>query len=168
MRKSYVARCVTAAALGASAFAFIAPAAEARELVTFTPFTIPANRCGFPIDVRVWADNEFEDVVTLPDGTTVTHTTGRLVLSFTNTATGSSIVRNVSGPSTETDHPDGTGTFVGEGLSWFAFGPHSQANTGEPCLLFTSGLVVLQFANGAVTDFSLDGEQINGCALLAG
>src|SRR5690348_17316836 len=168
MRTRYVATCVIAGALGASSLALVAPTAEAREPVTFTPFTIPANRCGFPIDVGAVADTEYADVVTLSDGTTITHTTGRLVLSFTNTDTGLSIVQNVSGPSTETDRPDGTGTFVGEGLSWFAFGPRSQANTGEPGLVFTSGLVVLQFANGAVTDFSLDGEQINGCVLLAG
>jgi len=168
MRNHHVATCVRAAALAASAFALIAPAAEGREPVTFTPFTIPANRCGFPIDVEVVANNESQDVVTLADGTTVTRIRGRLVLSFTNATTGSSIVRNVSGPSTETDHPDGTGTFVGEGLSWFAFGPISQANTGEPGLVFTSGLVVLQFAGGAVTDFSLDGKQVNGCELLAG
>jgi hypothetical protein len=168
MGKRYVATCVTVAALGASAFAFIAPVAEAREPVTFTPFTISASRCGFPIDVGVVANNEYATVVTLADGTMLTHITGRLVLSFTNTVTGLSIVQNVSGPSTETDHPDGTGTFVGEGLSWFAFGPVSQANTGEPGLVFTSGFVVLQFAGGAVTDFSLDGEQINACELLAG
>jgi len=168
MRNHHVATCVTAAALGASALALLAPAAQAREPVTFTPFTIPANRCGFPIDVGVVANSEYQDVVTLADGTTVTRIRGRLVLSFTNAATGSSIVRNVSGPTTETDHPDGTGTFVGEGLNWFAFGPVSQANTGEPGLVFTSGLVVLQFAGGAVADFSLDGEQTNGCELLGG
>jgi hypothetical protein len=73
----------------------------------------------------------------------------------------------VSGPSTEIDHPDGTGTFTGEGLSWFAFGPVSQGNTGEPGLVFTSGLVVLQIDSGFVTSFSLAGTQVNGCALLA-
>ena len=118
------------------------------EPVTIEPFTF--NGCQFPIDVAVVSNNECQDVVTLADGTTITRITGRLVLSFTNTDTGFTIVRNVSGPTTETDHTDGTATFVGEGENWFAFGPTSQANTGEPGLVFTSGLVVLQIAGGAV------------------
>jgi hypothetical protein len=141
--------------------------AQAREPVIITDFPLPTNRCGFPIDVEVVSNNEFEDVTTLADGTTVTKITGTLVLRFTNASTGSTIVRNVSGPSTEIDHPDGTGTFIGEGLSWFAFGPVSQGNTGEPGLVFTSGLVVLQIDSGFVTSFSLAGTQVNGCALLA-
>jgi len=149
--------------------AAIAPvgAAQAREPVVITPFTIPANRCGFEIDVAVVSNNEFNDVTTLPDGTTITKTTGKLVLSFTNADTGFTIVRNVSGPAIVTSHPDGTGTFVAEGLNWFAFGPVSQGNTGEPGLVFTSGLVVLEFANGFVTSFSLQGTQVNGCEQLA-
>jgi len=126
------------------------------------------NGCGFAIDVRILSSNPVEHVQTLPDGTTITKSTGRLVLSFTNPGTGSTIVRNVSGPSTVTVHPDGTGTFEGQGLSWFGFGPVSQANTGEPGLVFTRGLVILEFEGSFVTSFSLDGTQENGCALLAG
>ena len=166
MRERYTAKCVTRAALGALALTFIA-AAAAREPVPMTPFTLPANRCGFPIDVGIEANNEYQTVVTMADGTVVTHITGHLVLSFTNTVTGRRIVQNVSGPTTETDHPDGTITFVGEGSNWFAFGPLSQANTGEPGLIFTNGLVVLQIDPPAVTDFSLHGHEINGCDLLA-
>ena len=114
------------------------------------------------------SNNEFQDVMTFADGTTVTRITGKLVLSFTNTVTGFTIVQNVSGPSTEIDHPDGSATSVLEGKSWFGFGPISQANTGEPGLVFTSGLVVLQFADNAVTSFSLAGNHVNGCDLLAG
>jgi len=124
------------------------------------------NGCQFPIEVAVVSNNECQDVVTLADGTTITRITGRLVLSFTNNDTGFTIVRNVSGPTTETDHPDGTATFVGEGENWFGFGPRSQANTGEPGLVFTSGLVALQIAGGAVISFSLNGTQVNGCELL--
>ena len=152
------------------AIAAVAPtgAVDAREAVTFTPFTLPAaGRCGFPVYVTAVKDTEYQDVTTLPDGTTVTLTTGRLVLSFTNTDTGFTLVRNVSGPATVISHPDGTGTFIGEGPSWWAFGPVSQANTGQPALFFTNGLAVLQFANGFVSSFSLAGEQVNGCDLLA-
>ena len=155
--------------LAITVLAAVAPAgvAQAREPVEITPFQLPANRCGFPVDVDVVANKEYQDVTTLADGTTITRITGRLVLSFTHHDTGFTIVRNVSGPSTEIDHPDGTATIVYEGESWFGFGPISQANTGEPGLVFTSGLVVLQIAGGAVTSFSLAGEQVNGCDLLA-
>ena len=146
-------------------------AAQVCDPVVFPPppgnfFMLPDNRCRFPIRVDVVSNKECQDVVTLADGTTVTRIRGRLVLSFTNTITNFTITRNVSGPTTETDHPDGTATFVGEGKNWFAFGPKSQANTGEPGLVFTSGLVVLQIADGAVQSFSLQGTQVNGCELL--
>ena len=148
--------------------AAVAPigAAQACDPVPFEDFTLPATRCGFPIDVAVVSNNECQDVVTLADGTMITRIHGRLVLSFTNDDTRFTIVRNVSGPTTETDLPDGTVTFVGEGENWFGFGPRSQMNTGEPGLVFTSGLVALQIAGGAVTSFSLHGTQVNGCELL--
>jgi hypothetical protein len=151
--------------------AAVAPtgAAQAREPVPFEAFTLPENRCGFPVFIDVVANNEFQEVTTLDDGTVVTKITGRLVLSFTNTVTGFTIVRNVSGPGTTIVNPGGmTGTFIGEGLTWFGFGPVSQGNIHEPGLVFTSGLVVLQFSGNFVTTFSLAGEQVNGCELLAG
>jgi hypothetical protein len=110
-------------------------AAQVCDPVVFPPppgnfFMLPDNRCRFPIRVDVVSNKECQDVVTLADGTTVTRIRGRLVLSFTNTITNFTITRNVSGPTTETVHPDGSGTFVGEGQNWFSFGPASQANTG--------------------------------------
>jgi hypothetical protein len=136
--------------------------------------TLPRNRCGFPVDIAVVKNNEYETLTTLADGTTITNIRGNLVLSFTNDSspTRYTIVRNVSGPTTETDHFDQQGnfvggTFVGRGENWFGFGPVSQGNTGEPGLVFTSGLVTLGLGTSGVTSFSLDGSQINGCALLA-
>jgi hypothetical protein len=163
-------RIVIPGLLIATAVAVLAPAGSAqadRTPVTFTNFTLPANRCGFPIDIAAVTNNEYQDVTTLADGTTITKITGNLVLSFTNDNTGYTIVRNVSGPTTETDHPDGSITFVGEGPNWFGIGPTGQHNTGEPGLVFTSGLVTLQIASGAVQTFSLSGTQVNGCSLLA-
>jgi hypothetical protein len=142
------------------------PNGSGRVPLPFTPFTLPANRCGFPIHIEAVADNEFQDVTTLADGTTITNIRGLLMLSFTNTNNGVTIVRNVSGPTTETDHPDGTGTFIGRGNNWFGFGPVSQGNTGEPGLVFTSGRVELQIAGGFITSFALSGTQTNGCDLL--
>ena len=144
-------------------------AAQTHEPVEFEPFDIDAGVwCAFPIHVGVVANDEFQDVTTLPDDTTVIQIRGRLVLSFTNSDTGLSIVRNVSGPTTTIVQSDGSGTFLGEGNNWFGFGPRSQGNILQPGLVFTSGQVVLQFADGAVTSYSLKGKQVNGCELLAG
>jgi hypothetical protein len=146
----------------------LAAPAQAREPVPFPPGTLPANRCGFPVDIVAITNNEYQEVTMLADGTTITRITGRLVVSYTNDVTGTTIVRNVSGPTTETDHSDGTSTFVGRGNNVWTFGPVSQANTGEPGLVFTSGLAVVDVAGGFATGFSISGNQINGCALLAG
>jgi hypothetical protein len=59
--------------LAISVLGAVAPAGatQDREPVPFTPFTLPASRCGFPIDVGVVSNNEFQDVMTLADGTTI-------------------------------------------------------------------------------------------------
>src|SRR5262249_959955 len=76
------------------------PARVAAVQASEPDFTL--HGCGFAIDVRILSSNPVEHETTLPDGTTITKSTGRLVLSFTNPDTGSTIVRNVSGPSTVT------------------------------------------------------------------
>lgn len=170
MRRAVVRGLLTIAAL-----AVVVPAglAQAREPVPFPPFTLNPNRCGFPIDIAAVTNNEFQDVTTLPDGTTITNITGNLVVSFTNDNTGKTIVRNVSGPTTETDHFDNQGnlvggTFVGRGTNFNTFGPTSQANTGEPGLVFSSGKFTVQFDSHHIAlSFSLSGTQENGCALLS-
>ena len=85
-------------------------------------------------------------MTTLADGTTITRVTGNLVVSWKNDITGKTIVRHLSGPTTTTVHPDGTGTAVGEGLNFWTFGPVSQTNTGEPGIVFTSGRAVIDFS----------------------
>ena len=140
-----------------------AQADSARDPVPYGPFTI--NTCGFPIDVKVVTNKEYQTVTTLADGTTVTKITGNLVLSFTN-STGFTITRELSGPTTSTNHTDKSGTFVGGGNNFFTFGPTSQGNTGEPGLVFTSGLVVVDYNGNFATSFSLHGMQVNGCDLL--
>src|SRR5947207_11664345 len=117
----------------------VASPAQAREPVNNEPLTLPPSVCGFSVTIGIVSDNEYQNVTTLADGTTITKITGRLVDSFTNDTTGKTIVRNVSGPTTTIVHPDGSGTEVGRGNNWWAFGPISQGNTGEPGLVFSSG-----------------------------
>ncbi|MFL5861720.1 MAG: hypothetical protein ACJ780_13200 [Solirubrobacteraceae bacterium] len=159
-----------------AALAALVPAgpAQAREPVPFTPGTVNANRCGFPIFVAPVTNNEYQNVTTLADGSTITQVTGKLVVSFTNENTGKAIVRDVSGPTTTTSSPDGTGTTVGEGNNWWTVGPVSQGFIHEPGLLFTTGRVVFVFSLMPGIDFpvassySLSGAEVNGCAMLAG
>jgi len=132
------------------------------------PFDLPVSRCGFPISVGVVSDREYVIHDTfLADGTQIQRITGELVLSFTNTTSGKkTVIENVSGPSTSTFAPDGSGSFHGQGRSWLSFGPRGQANTGEPGLVFTDGDVVVGFSGNVATSFSLSGTQADGCALL--
>jgi hypothetical protein len=180
MRKLIIGTIMAVALLGLPAAAEAATAAPlARTPVTDPlhsgspngPIMLPATRCAFPVDIAVVTNNEFQDVTTLADGTTVTKITGNLVLSFKNDTTGKTIVKNVSGPTTTTTNPDDSSTFQGGGPNWLTFGPIGQANTGEPGLVFTSGLVTVtsKIVNGLRTaqSFSLNGHQDNGCALLS-
>jgi hypothetical protein len=124
--------------------------------------------CTFAVQAAVVTNNEFQNVTQLPDGGTVTKIRGNLVLSFENLSTGKTIEKNVSGPTTTTASADQSNvTFQGEGLNWFAIGPHGQANTGEPGLVFTNGRLTVTIANGTVQTFSLHGTQENGCTLLS-
>lgn len=142
------------------------------------PLTVPADQsCTFQIDIAVVTNNEFQQVTTQADGTIVVRIKGNLVASFKNDATGKTVVENVSGPSTQSFTPSnsagtsGSGTFQGEGPSWFAFGPNSKKNTGEPGLVFTKGNVSTTFTVdnnvGTTQTFSLNGTQQNGCDLLS-
>jgi hypothetical protein len=136
-----------------------------RTPVNNEPFDVLPNRCGFPIHVGIVADNEYQTVTTV-NGATVKKITGKLVESYTNTNTGKTIVKNVSGPTTTTDYPDGSRLFEGTGNNRLLFGPVSQGNVHEPGLVFTSGKVTYMGSGGFVTSFSLHGTQENGCALL--
>jgi hypothetical protein len=109
-----------------------------------------------------------------------TRTTGSLVASYTNLTTTKTITKNISGPTWLTFDPTptvagalATGTEVATGNNGNIFGPLSQANIHEPTLTFTSGLLILHFevlpdGTFVVTSFSLKGNLVDGCALLAG
>lgn len=133
-----------------------------------SPITLSADRnCKFAVDISVVTNNEFQQVTTLADKSTITKKRGNLVLSFKNDSSGKSLEENVSGPTTEHDSQDGSSaTFQGEGPNWLGFGPHGQMNTGEPGLVFTQGQVTVTILNGTAQTFSLNGTQENGCALL--
>ena len=171
MRKLIIGAITALTLLGAPAAADAAAAAPQRtaadnQLIADPP-CFPNTPSSFNVAVNTVTNNEKSTTTTLADGTTVVTTTGKLVLSFTNETTGKTIVKNVSGPTTMTTHPDGSGVFQGTGNNWLGFGPNGQKNTGEPGLVFTSGQVTVTFASGTAQTFSLNGHQDNGCALLS-
>ena len=170
MRNLIIGAVAAAALLGVPAAAEAATADPPWSPVTnpLGPITLPAgHNCAFAVDVAVVTNNELQDVTKLADGTTVIQKKGTLVLSFRNDTTAKTLDENVSGPTTETDSPQGSGTFQGAGPTWLTFGPHGQANTKEPGLVFTKGQVTVTFTNGIAKTFSLKGTQENGCALLS-
>lgn len=170
---------VLPAIIALAALALAGAAQAAREPVPFPPGVLPAlnpagteGYCEFPIYIAAVTNKEYQTVRTLADGTTITQTTGKLVVSFTNQITGKTIVRDVSGPTTFTAYPDGTGTAVGRGNNWWTIGPASRPLIGEPALLFTTGRAVFEFTHQpgiafpVASSFSLSGTQVNGCAVL--
>ena len=175
MRKLIIGAVTAVALLGAPAVAGAATTVPQDRTPVTNPIGCGSNTCpdpagvscAFDITISVVTNKEFQDVTTLPDGTTVTKITGNLVLSFENDSTGKTIQKNVSGPTTTTTSPDGSSTFQGHGQNWLVFGHTSQANTGEPGLVFTDGLVTVTYTGNIAHTFSLNGHQDNGCTLLS-
>jgi len=161
---------LAASATGASAQSGWTPVTD--PLGSGTPngsITLPPSNCGFPVQIGVVANRERQNMTPIgppaPAGTTLTQIRGKLVLSFTNTNSGQTVVRDESGPTDTYAYPAGNGIETATGENWWGFGPRSQANTGEPGLVFTSRLVILSFGGGAVTAFWTQ-QQVNGCSLL--
>ena len=180
MRKLIIGAVSAVALLGAPAAAGAAaapgPTPITDPLGSGSPngsITLPAgHNCAFAVDIAVVTNKEIQDVTTLTDGSTVTKISGTLVLNFKNHTTGKTIKEDVSGSATRTFSADlSSGTFQGQGPSWLAFGPHSQATTGEPGLVFIKGRVTVKFAIVkqvfTIQKFSLSGSQQNGCTLLS-
>lgn len=130
--------------------------------------------CSFPILIQDVRNNRRERTSTLPDGSTVVRTTGKLIQRITNETTNKSIVIDVSGPTTDTTSPDGTAeTFSGEGGNLLIFGPGGQRNTGEPPVVVTHGKVRVTITINSTTGvgtartFELHGKQDDVCKRLA-
>lgn len=169
VRRGLVAAVVVTVLMASAGVTLAKPGnGAARVPLGNTPFDLPSSFCGFPIHVGVVSDKEyFIHSTTLADGTLIQRFTGKLVLSFTNTDTGTSITRNVSGPGTLTFYPDGSFLFDAQGRNVLAIDPIGQADTGEPGLVFTSGHVVVLVPATGPESFTLSGTQTNGCTLLA-
>jgi hypothetical protein len=144
-------------------------AADHRVPVGNADFSMPAEDCGFPIDVAFLADKEYivktrDDA----DGSSTLRVTGKLRVSFTNTDADKTIVANASGPGSLTLTDDG-GVFNSQGLTFTYLSPEEQAVTGLPGLVFMAGHSVTAVdTDFNVTAWSLSGRWVDGCALLSG
>ena len=91
--------------------------------------------------------------------------TGQLIGRITNTETGASVVRNLSGPGTVTFNPDGSYDAVVDGD--FLIFLLAQDNPSSELLLFAGRTVLHGTASGAKTLVSYAGQVENLCDTLA-
>jgi hypothetical protein len=156
------------------------PCVTRTRVTSPAPPTLAAGQyCNFQVDIKVKVNREYVDTLTFADGLEVQRVTGPLVLIFKNDKTGKKVIRDVSGSTTTIVAPGPNQTLVGTeegtGNNWWAFGPKSKSNTGEPGLIFTSGFIFTRFVVDLTTgvgvsqSFTLGSgaSQVNGCALLA-
>jgi hypothetical protein len=101
-----------------------------RQPVPAEDFSIPAGVvCNFEVFVHFVTNNQYSIDFFDADGTpTRTITQGHLVMEITNLDTGTSVIRNVSGPGTKT-HPDEV--LVATGSWFFAFAPGELVSLGN-------------------------------------
>jgi hypothetical protein len=133
------------------------------------PETLPADRCGFAVDVNPVANKGFVKELKGSDESFVILSTGTFKESFTNVGTGNTITENMGGPATVTFFPDGSVTSKLRGLIGMFLAPADAARFGLPPVSVTAGLVTISFdAAGNITSLSLTGHvRVDVCAALS-
>jgi hypothetical protein len=155
--------------LGFTSVAAAAPPTRQPNELPTEPFiftdTLGNNPCSFPVLLEITTNKEVVTTFTRRSGVTSIHTTGALKVELTNTATGKSIRRNISGPILATVNPDGSITQIGVGLSLWVFDPGVAPEL--PRLALTSGRTVSILGPGTAFRFiSLRGTYEDICAAL--
>jgi hypothetical protein len=165
-----ISRLLTLLATAVAMTAVIAPSASATKPVRFPlpplPSTLPADICGFPIDVETLSINQTGTVFS--NGVFMAN--GKLKARLTNAADPTnSADLNISGPGKLIPQPDGSLFIKAEGASLFFFFP-GQLGPGSPgALLLVHGLVTeLIDASGNVVpgSFGPRGNVQDVCAML--
>ncbi len=130
----------------------------------------PGTRCSFGLRGEILRDKELSrTLTTYPDGSIhLQEVIGPLVFRFTNTATGRSVVRDLSGTGLFDRGTDGSFTL-------FLVGGHMGAglapnDPGGPALLYFTGTghTLVQAADGSRTVIYGHGPVENVCKTLAG
>jgi hypothetical protein len=145
------------------------PTRQPNELPT-DPFivtdTLGNNPCSFPVLLEITINKEVLTTFTRQSGVTSIHTTGALKVDLTNTDTGKSIQRNISGPILATVNPDGSLTQIGVGPALWVFDPGVAPEL--PRLALTRGRTESILGPGTSFEFiSLQGTYEDICAALA-
>ena len=125
--------------------------------------SIPAGACPFPVSFHVVTNNEHTITWSDAEGNPIRRIIqGQVVLEITNTATGTSVTRNVSGPGTIT-YADML--FVGRGSQLFFFFPN-ELGPGTPGSMFINRGRVVEFLGTPRKIISQTGQQEDLCATL--
>ena len=151
-----------AAALGTLALAAPASADQpVRQPSPFPPFTVPAEICGFQVEVTPVVNAEI--ATTFSSGKTIV--TGRFVVQLSGN--GKTITENVSGPVIITTDASGTTTFTLLGPSFLFFRP-GELGPGTPgqFLLSHGPATIVVSGNGESLDIT-SASTIDLCAVLA-
>jgi hypothetical protein len=165
-----VLRLLALLATGAAVTAVAAPVASAEKPIRFPlpppPSTLPADICGFPIDVQTLSINETGTVFS--NGIFMAN--GKLKVRLTNGSDPTkSVDLNISGPGKLIPQPDGTTLVKAEGASFFFFFPGQLASGSPGALLLVHGLATeLIDANGNPVpgSFNPTGDVQDVCAML--
>ena len=156
--------------LGFTSVAAAAPPTRQPNELPTEPFiftdTLGNNPCSFPVLLEITVNKEVLTTFTRKSGVTSVHTTGALKVELTNTDTGASIRRNISGPILATVNPDGSLTQIGVGPALWVFDPGVAPEL--PRLAITRGRSVSILGPGTAFEFiSLQGTYEDICAALA-
>ena len=126
-----------------------------------TPFTFPAQFCGFPVLVTPVVNGEYTKVLKAADGFTTYLFTGPFSASLTNVQTGKTITEKMNGPGKFFGNPDGSFTEVHTGRNGpFPLAPADAKRFGlPPGLIVTVGKLAFSInAAGAFPSLTLDGH----------
>jgi hypothetical protein len=138
------------------------------QFVPKSPYTLPAEWCGFEIRVTYPVNREFFKILKASDGSLIVLFTGSVITSYTNLETGKTITENTSGPSKTIVFPDGSYTALERGRNELNLGPAYAARFGLPIVGVTVGArSVSVAADGSITSLSLHGHAVDVCAALS-
>jgi hypothetical protein len=160
---------VLAVALGLSSVAAADPPTRQPNPLPTEPFiftdTLGNNPCGFPVLLKITTNKEIFTTFTRQNGVTSIHTTGALKVQLTNTETGNTIVRNISGPILATVNADGSIMQIGAGPALWVFDPGVAPQL--PRLVITKGRTESIIGPGTAFRFiSITGAYEDICAAL--
>ena len=146
------------------------PVKEPSSLPTNVQFpfqdTLRGDPCGFPVLLELTTNKEVITTFTRQSGVTSIHTTGALKVRLTNTVTGKTIDRNISGPILATVNSDGSTTQKGTGPALWVFDPGVAPEL--PRLVIIKGKTESILGPGtAFTFISQQGTYEDICAALA-